>query len=300
MSGPAPPHANHDLELLVVGLVYLELLLPLDAQPPPPGEEVFVEDLLLGVGGALNPASVARALGTRTGLGFPRSPGPYRGVAGEAAALAGVDAHPWPTRSAPPLSLIFRQQGDRGFLSAAHFEAMDECPALPATRWILVPGLREAARIETRLERARSTGAAVCVCGSWVPEELEGLRARPTPPWDLLVLNEKEARLAAGTSDPLESLTTVAPNVVVTRGERGSRALLRGERLEVPATPADAVVDATGTGDAFCASLLHALLRGAGPEAALVFASQVAARVLGIRGGAIFDPSLFGGLEVTS
>jgi sugar/nucleoside kinase (ribokinase family) len=136
------------------------------------------------------------------------------------------------------------------------------------------------------------------VCGSWAPEELSEIGAGARPPWDLLVLNEKEAGVAAGgAGDPLERLTAVVPDVVVTRGERGSRALLGGERLDVAAVPASAVVDATGTGDAFCAGLLHALLRGAAAREALAFASKVAARVVGIRGGAVLDPGLFADLE---
>jgi sugar/nucleoside kinase (ribokinase family) len=299
MSRPAPALPEEGLALLVLGIVYLELLLPLEAQAPLPGEEVFVEDLPLGVGGALNAASVAHALGTRTTLGFPRPEGPYGGVAHEAAALLGVETWPWPTRTAPPVSLIFRHPGDRAFLSAAHLEAFDECPPLTTARWVLVAGLREAGQLERQLVAARSTGTAVCVCGSWAPEQLEGLRAGARPPWDLLVLNEKEAQVAAaGAPDPLEALAAVVPDVVITRGERGSRARLGGQRLEVAATPATAVVDPTGAGDAFCAGLLHALLRGAAPGEALVFASKVAARVVGNRGGAVFDTALFEGLEL--
>jgi sugar/nucleoside kinase (ribokinase family) len=284
--------------LLVVGFVYLELYMPSGAEVPVAGEEVFVDDLALGVGGALNAASVARALGIRTALVFPSPVGPFAGVAREAAERLGVDSRPWPARTQPPVSLVFRRSNDRAFLSSADFEAFRECPPLPDATWVLVAGLREARRLEQRLVAARSNGAGVCVNGSWAPEELERLSTLSELPWDLLVLNEKEAlRATAGADEPLEELARVVPEVVITRGERGATALLEGRRFSVPAVPADEIVDATGTGDAFCAGLLHARQRAVPPEEAVAHASRVAAKVLGIRGGAVSDPALFRGLE---
>ena len=50
------------VELCVAGLVYFEVFVP-GGVIPPPGEELFVDNLRLGLGGALNTASVAAALG---------------------------------------------------------------------------------------------------------------------------------------------------------------------------------------------------------------------------------------------
>lgn len=300
MSPPADLAAGDRPPLLVVGLVYLELFMPGEAAAPAPGEEVFVDDLRLGVGGALNAASVAHALGRRTVLSFPSPVGPFAGVAEEAAARLGLECRPWPGRAAPPVSLVFSRGGDRAFLSAADFEAFRHCPPLPPASWVLVAGLREARRLERRLAAARAGGASVCVNACWAPEELERLPASTDLPWDLLVLNQREARRAtARGEDPLTELAAVVPEVVITRGEGGAAALLEGRRFELPAVPAARVVDSTGTGDAFCAGLLHARLRGLEPEAAVGYASQVAARVLGIRGGAVRDADLFHGLEAS-
>jgi sugar/nucleoside kinase (ribokinase family) len=283
--------------LLVVGFVYVELLLPPDAATPPPGEEAFVDELRLGVGGALNAASVAHALGSRTAVSFPSPNGPFGGVAREAAAQLGIESHPWPTPIEPPVSLIFSHRMDRAILSFADFEAFRDCPSLPDSSWVLVAGLREARRLERQLASARSRGARVCVNGSWAPDER--LSRTTEPPWDLLVLNEQEAsRAAARAHDPLGELAVIVPELVITRGERGAAALLGGRRLEVPAARPAAVVDPTGAGDAFCAGLLHALLQGTAPEEAVAYASKVAARVLSMRGGAVFDAALFDGLEL--
>lgn len=285
--------------LLVVGFVYLEIFLPAEAPPPAPGQEVFVNDLRLGVGGALNAASVARALGTRTVLSFPSPAGPFAGVACNAALELGVKCLPWSARTAPPVSLVFSHRDDRAFLSSADFTAFDDCPPLPAASWILVAGLREARRLERLLATARVEGARVCVNACWAPEELDGLLRPPHPPWDLLILNDKEAaRAAGGADDPLRELAKIVGEVVITRAELGTEALLEGRRFEAPPAPAPAVVDATGTGDAFCAGLLHSRLRGAAPEETVRYASEVAARVLGIRGG-VSAPALFEGLELS-
>ncbi len=288
-------------DLLVVGFVYLELFMPRELLAPSPGEEIFVDDLSLGVGGALNAASVARALGVPTTLSFPLPIGPFANVAQEAAEQLHLDCRPWPTSVAPPISVVFSRHQERAFLSSASFEAFDECPSLlPPSSWILVAGLREAMRIEGQLASAQAEGARVCVNACWAPDELDRLLTQHEPPWDLLVVNEKEAARATGRVEgPLAELARVVPAVVVTSGEHGARALLEGKWLEVPAAKAPQVVDTTGTGDAFCAGLLTARLRGASAKESLRHASEVAARVLSIRGGAVSDPSLFDGLTVS-
>jgi hypothetical protein len=50
-------------EVVFAGLVFFEVFLPDGELRPEPGTEVFVDELAVGLGGALNGASVARALG---------------------------------------------------------------------------------------------------------------------------------------------------------------------------------------------------------------------------------------------
>ncbi|MDX2296813.1 MULTISPECIES: carbohydrate kinase family protein [Streptomyces] len=72
------------------------------------------------------------------------------------------------------------------------------------------------------------------------------------------------------------------PLVVVTRGEHGAVASLHGERIVVPAPPAD-VVDTVGAGDSFTAGLLHHLgARG-----------LLGGRLTGLRVDDVFDACVF-------
>ncbi|MFI8321649.1 carbohydrate kinase [Streptomyces sp. NPDC085529] len=72
------------------------------------------------------------------------------------------------------------------------------------------------------------------------------------------------------------------PLVVVTRGAHGAVASLHGERVVVPAPPAD-VVDTVGAGDSFTAGLLHHL----GAQGLL------GGRLTGLRVDDVFDACVF-------
>jgi len=50
--------------------------------------------------------------------------------------------------------------------------------------------------------------------------------------------------------------------VFVTRAGEGSSVFTGGQRIDVPAVPAGAVVDPTGCGDAYRAGLLYGMARG--------------------------------------
>ncbi len=50
--------------------------------------------------------------------------------------------------------------------------------------------------------------------------------------------------------------------LIITRGEKGSDIHAKGERYDIPAVPASAVVDPTGCGDAYRAGLLYGITNG--------------------------------------
>ena len=64
------------------------------------------------------------------------------------------------------------------------------------------------------------------------------------------------------TGIPEEDLARRADAIIVTRGASGSTILADGLRTEIPAAPAERVVDPTGCGDAYRAGLLYGLDRG--------------------------------------
>lgn len=284
-------------DLCVAGLVYFEVFVP-GAHLPGPGEEVFVERLRMGLGGALNTASVARALGLDTVLAYPRGGGLTDIAIASCLRRLGVSARTWPAREDPAVSLVLSSPEDRSFISAADFEALGRCGDLPRARWLHIPGLAEARFLAAPMARARAAGARISVSGSWTPGELARLAAMTSCPWDLLVLNAKEAALAAGDprQAPARLAGAAARSVLVTAGADGAFGILDGAEVHAPADAVE-VREFTGAGDAFCAGLLAALLRGLRGEAAVALGCRAAGRILGQAGGVALDAARFSDLR---
>ncbi|MFE7777405.1 ribokinase [Streptomyces sp. NPDC057445] len=97
---------------------------------------------------------------------------------------------------------------------------------------------------------------------------------------DLLVPNEHEAAVLAGTTDPraaAAALLVQVPEVVITLGAEGSLYAARGaEPVAVPA-PRVRAVDTTAAGDTFVGALAVALVEGRPMPAAMAWASAAAA-----------------------
>lgn len=283
--------------LTVVGPVFFEVFLPGRDPWPPPGEERYVPAIPTGFGGAINAASVAAALGVRVTLVHPFGGGPTEEAARALLRLMGIREVLWPSRPDPFVTVVIPGE-DRSFLSAGDEDCLGACPPIPPAPWVLVGGAKEAFRNEDRVREVRDRGARVCTTGCWSLPDLDRLGTRSDVPFDLLVLNRREAERATGRAGPaaVEALQgRAAREVVVTDGAAGAWGVLEGRWIEAPAVPAT-VVDPTGAGDAFTAALLTGRLRGWPADRAMALASRVAARVVGIRGGCVTDPSLLHGL----
>lgn len=144
-------------ELLVAGLAYFEVVVP-PYPAPAPGEETFVEGIGLALGGALNTATVAAALGLDVALSVPLGKGVADHAVERVAGRLDITLHPIAARDNPAVSLVFAGVDDRAFVSAADFAALEQVAELPAAKWIHVPGLEEAARLAGALARARQAG----------------------------------------------------------------------------------------------------------------------------------------------
>jgi len=141
---------------------------------------------------------------------------------------------------------------------------------------LLHPGPRPAGL--AALRAARAAGATVSVDpASAAPLATVGAAAflAWTAGADLLLPNEAEAAVLAGTPDPRAAALSLARHygaVALTLGPGGALWAADGEVTHVPAVPVDAaqvVIDPTGAGDAFGAGLLAAWLTGSTGAAAL-------------------------------
>jgi adenosine kinase len=80
---------------------------------------------------------------------------------------------------------------------------------------------------------------------------------------DYVAVNDYEGKLLEEkTGKTLPELARGVQALVVTLGAQGSRILAGGAEHDIPAAPAEAVVDPTGCGDAYRAGLLYGLVQG--------------------------------------
>lgn len=133
-------------DLVVAGMAYFEVFVP-PHERPRPGEELFVEGITLGLGGALNTASVAAALGLRVTLCVPMGGGIVDQAVAALAERLGITLAPMAAPDNPAVSLVFSDTHDRAFVSAARLDALAHAQPLPDAAWVHVPGLEEADRL---------------------------------------------------------------------------------------------------------------------------------------------------------
>jgi sugar/nucleoside kinase (ribokinase family) len=99
----------------------------------------------------------------------------------------------------------------------------------------------------------------------------------------VLKLNEAEAKALVGSLDPRDLRRLCVPEIVLTRGSRGSLVVTADLAEDVPAPPVDGPVDPTGAGDTYWVTYLLARSEGIGPIDAARHASSVTSEFLGSR-----------------
>jgi sugar/nucleoside kinase (ribokinase family) len=141
------------------------------------------------------------------------------------------------------------------------------------------------------LHYATQAGLTVSVDGASVAP-LERLGAEPylelTNGATLLFVNQAQARILTGRDDPGQAarvLTAWYPEVVVKLGADGAlHANGRPDAVRAPAQATEPFVDATGSGDAFCAGFLIPWLDKKPPLEALASGCRLAARARSLVG----------------
>ncbi|MCM1451086.1 MAG: PfkB family carbohydrate kinase [Clostridium sp.] len=96
---------------------------------------------------------------------------------------------------------------------------------------------------------------------------------------DILKVNEREAEVLTGISDPHLAAEALAEwgvkEVILTLGSMGSKIYANGVFYEIPAYEPTEVVDATGCGDTYMAGYLYMRNKGAGYEESGKFAAAM-------------------------
>jgi sugar/nucleoside kinase (ribokinase family) len=283
-------------DLLVVGRPCCDLIFTGLPTWPQPGRESYASDVFMTVGGAFNAAAAASRLGLQVGfigiLGSDR----WSEFILEHFAAEGLSTELLRIldRPLPALSVALNCNGDRGFVThEAETDVVDQELFSYAARVVeatparhvhvhLVCGLPEIAAA------ARRRGMSITAdAWGWEPWLCSGEVRAIMPLTDVLLTNEPEAQLLAGTTDTQQALASLAeltPYVVVKRGEAGAVAAVGGQALEAPTHPVD-VIDATGAGDCFNAGFIYGWLRGLEPRACLALGNLCGGRAVQALGG---------------
>jgi sugar/nucleoside kinase (ribokinase family) len=243
---------------------------------PAAGEERFSSDFLRSPGGRAITAIGAARLGLSSALVAPIG----RDAEGQflRAALAAEGVR-WAGREVArtPVTAVLPADGDRAM---ATFDPGDEATAeelaavAPRAVVLSLPRLG-AAPAGARVYASIGDAEARACAGAMLP----GVERA-----DVLLTNEREARLLSGLEDPeaaARSLGEQARRVVVTLGAGGAIEVGDGELVRVGGVPRRAV-DTTGAGDLFAAAYVWADLRGASPLERLGWAVLYASLSVGV------------------
>jgi sugar/nucleoside kinase (ribokinase family) len=283
-------------------IVYDTLVRPVD--DPRWGTTTFVETIEYHSGGN----------GANTALALARLGTPVRlvGAVGldergrfllESLRKGGVDTTGVATVDAPTAATVVmvNHAGDRKFLHLAGAGALafseplqfapniiDVAQHYHLASFFILPNFR--AHAPRTLRDARAAGLTTSFDTNWDPQGrwMTDLAAC-LPYLDLMFINEDEARMITGSSDPREAahqlLQRGVRTAVMKLGSRGCAIFTSDQQHYCPAFDVE-VRDTTGAGDCFVAGFLSARARGESLSEAGRFANAVAAWTVQTIGGA--------------
>lgn len=145
--------------------------------------------------------------------------------------------------------------------------------AIGDTEWIMLGALTRADFPPQTLAALRGNGRLLLVDGQgFVRRGTLGplVRDGDVPPesWTsvrAIKLNQSEARILVGSTEPSDLRRLCVPEVVLTRGPEGALVVTSDRAVHVPARELSGPVDPTGAGDVFWVAYLAARAAGAEP-----------------------------------
>ena len=294
--GSTPSDAP-DVDVLLAGMVFLDIVFTDLPRPPQPGHEVWAGGMGSSPGGVANLAMATARLDLRTSLVAAFSDDGYghwcRDVLGRQERVDLSRSCTFPDWHSP-VTVSMAYDGDRAMVTHGH-----DAPQSTTTMLGGDPPVPRAVITELGAdcwwEPSRAKGALVFADVGWDPTEA----------WDRAVLrrltgchaftpNEVEAMAYTRTdsaSGALSSLTDLVPLAVVTRGYLGAMAIdqTTGEQASVPALDVPAL-DPTGAGDVFAAALVFGTLEAWPLAERLRFAALASSLAVQQFGGGLAAP----------
>ncbi|MBP2370609.1 PfkB family carbohydrate kinase [Pseudonocardia parietis] len=265
--------------LVHTGQVLVDLVMRVPALPPP-GGDVLASDTVMLPGGGINVVAAAARAGAAVTYAGGHGTGPRGELVRAALAVEGVTvaAPPDPHVDTGVCVVLVEPSGERTFVTGSGAESGRAIPLPPAAPHDVVYVSGYSLLVPDKADRLVSfvadTAAAVLLDpGPLVTDVPAHTWERMLAVTGVLSCNAREAHLLSGEPDALAAgreLSRQLPDgatVVVRDGARGCVLIRDGQAERVPAPPVEAV-DTNGAGDAHCGVLAAELLRGADwPEA---------------------------------
>jgi sugar/nucleoside kinase (ribokinase family) len=295
-------------DVIVIGDANIDLIVVGGNQVPAKGQEIFVDNMLMNVGGgaALFAISLAK-LGLRVA---------FNGILGddhlgrfirEEFALHGIDTSFIKTSAIhhTGISIAFNTDSDRSFISYAGSNQelrMDhiDLEEMALGGHVHITGYKGRSNHErylTAIKRLKERGLTLSCDVGWddTEEWYEGVFELMSH-MDVFFMNETEAhhytRLEK-VEDCLRYMGEYGKQVVIKLGARGAAAVMDGVQYSCTAYPVR-LVDTTGAGDSFNSGYLYGFLSGLDIAACLKYGNASGALSVGAYGGSTGAKDLAG------
>lgn len=296
----APPASAEpsDIDVLMTGPLFLDMVFTGLPNAPQPGTETWAEGMGTLPGGIANLAVATARLGLRTMLATGIGKDAYGQWCRQIMEEERIDlSRTIATDMHTNVTVSYAHDDDRTMITHAH-----PLPVSTDQLWGEVPTARAVAMdltaqrtSETWWQRAHEKGAKIFAdvgwdaSGKWDRQLLSPLAACYA-----FVPNEVEACRYAGVDDArlaAKHFAEMVPLAVVTCGAKGAIAINAetGEEAAVPALRVTAL-DPTGAGDVFASALIAANLAGCGLSDQLAFATLCSSLAVQQFGGSLAAP----------
>jgi len=291
-------------DAVVIGDANIDLIVAGAGEIPPPGSEIFIDQMRMhvGGGGALFAISLAK-LGLRVAFnGILGGDGFGRYVRDQFAEY-GIDTSMIRTSQTrnTGISIAFHPETDRSFITYAgsnldlDVERIDLEP-IAQGRHVHVTGYKGSRNHDSFMAMAKALKerGLTLSCdvgwddtGEWFAGVFDLMRL-----FDVFFMNETEAFHYTGFGSIEESLARMPAcpgHIVIKRGPEGAVALKNGSQIHASAYPVEAV-DTTGAGDSFNAGYIYGYLSGMDAGTCLRYGNACGALSVGAYGGSTGSP----------
>jgi ribokinase len=259
------------VDVVCVGPPFLDLIFRGLPALPVPGEEQLAEELVIVPGAMANVAFALERLGLSAAVCAPVGQDPAGRLLQELMAEAGVR---WVGRPSDttPVSVALPAAGDRAFVTASPPPSIDVSALADLRPRAVVVDLPSIDHVDAWPTVYAVVGdPEVRLLAGNLPASLAGIRA--------LIVNDREARVLAGTDDLEEAarrLASLGTTVVVTCARAGAIATEPSGSTTRMGTAEVDVADSTGAGDLFTAAYVWADLAGKDLDERLELATRYA------------------------